>query len=504
MSRSISQRKPELQRVPEHSRFLEDLIDPSDYLKSLPYGSQPMPVLSLSPPMPMPDSNMFTSHRSSTGSFDFQTPSTPSTAQLTHATTFDNPMSRTSSHFNDNFDMMRINSNTSYSELSPVDHVYDQFTPTSSSPCHIRRSSSEEQKQLLAGTGGASHDSQFSHSLPHSQDSGSFGAKMEKSDSNESNSSSSSRSKLRLKIQNENALSRPLAPRGGDGNAMSRSNSSQSMLRSDSKDGQDKVAISKPTYQRPKHDRVYCKQCESHPEGFRGEHELRRHQDREHKKFIKKFICVQPTGEGRLKPILPLSKCKACGQLQRKYGAYYNAAAHLRRAHFKPKASKGRGKGLKDVEEKRGGKGGGDWPSMTELKHWMKEVEVVAIENDASQQEQEEEADLSDNEVDAAPEQIPNFAINNNANNVNNNNNDYQNTYYTEATPYYQQNDMAFDISIPLDLQSQYTDPSMYYGSSQENSVFFSSQNDPLAFVPQQFADPGSLTGLESEHFSYQ
>jgi len=38
----------------------------------------------------------------------------------------------------------------------------------------------------------------------------------------------------------------------------------------------------KPKYQRPKHDRLYCKQCDSRPEGFRGRHELRRHQDREH------------------------------------------------------------------------------------------------------------------------------------------------------------------------------------------------------------------------------
>jgi hypothetical protein len=53
--------------------------------------------------------------------------------------------------------------------------------------------------------------------------------------------------------------------------------------------------------------------------------------------------------------------------------AYYNAAAHLRRAHFKPKNRR------KDKDgESRGGKGGGDWPPMAELKYWMKEVKVVA------------------------------------------------------------------------------------------------------------------------------
>jgi hypothetical protein len=52
------------------------------------------------------------------------------------------------------------------------------------------------------------------------------------------------------------------------------------------KDGlQDNFAISKPVYQRPKHERVFCKHCDNHPDGFRGEHELKRHQDREHGLF---------------------------------------------------------------------------------------------------------------------------------------------------------------------------------------------------------------------------
>jgi hypothetical protein len=44
---------------------------------------------------------------------------------------------------------------------------------------------------------------------------------------------------------------------------------------------------------------------------------------------------------------------------QKQYGAYYNAAAHLRRAHFSPH---------------RGGKASGDWPPMSVLKDWMREV----------------------------------------------------------------------------------------------------------------------------------
>jgi hypothetical protein len=129
------------------------------------------------------------------------------------------------------------------------------------------------------------------------------------------------------------------------------------------------------TYQRPKHDRVHCKQCHNHPEGFRGEHELRRHVDREHKGTITKWICVEPNdGLQHPKPIHPLSNCWACHRQKKQYMAYYNAAAHLRRAHFKPKTPSRKNKD----GENRGGKAGGDWPPMSELKYWMKEVKEVA------------------------------------------------------------------------------------------------------------------------------
>jgi hypothetical protein len=159
------------------------------------------------------------------------------------------------------------------------------------------------------------------------------------------------------------------------------SNSSYSMTKLDSKDGQDKVAISKAFYQRPKHDRLYCKLCNSHQEGFRSEHEVRRHIDREHKALVKKWVCEEPKdGLNHPKPVIPLLKCKACAQQKKKYSAYYNAVADLRRAHFKPKA-KGRTKGNKANDlEKRGGKGGRDWPLMSELKYWIKQVEEQVAE----------------------------------------------------------------------------------------------------------------------------
>jgi hypothetical protein len=137
------------------------------------------------------------------------------------------------------------------------------------------------------------------------------------------------------------------------------------------------IEISKPTYQRPKRDRVFCTQCSDHPEGFRGEHELRRHIDRSHQTMVKKWIVVEPA-DGNCHPtaLLPLSKCKKCSK-QKSYYASYNAAAHLRRAHFKPKSKAGESKSKTLSDERVGGKGGGggDWPPMSELKFWMKEFE---------------------------------------------------------------------------------------------------------------------------------
>jgi ubiquitin-protein ligase len=215
-------------------------------------------------------------------------------------------------------------------------------------------------------------------------------------ESTSSSSLSSFRNKLQLLTQNRMAAARPLMPKGDSGDTwMSRNPSLQSMTRLDLEDSSEKAAISKPTYQRPKHGRVFCQNCDGHPEGFRGEHELRRHQDREHQPLVKNWVCVEPTdGHDHPKPTIPLSKCKTCSQ-QKKYGAYYNAAAHLRRTHFKPKTSKRSKSSKGDSDEKRGGKRCGDWPPMSELKCWMKEVEEMATEYPLTACQQDE-ADASD------------------------------------------------------------------------------------------------------------
>lgn len=139
-----------------------------------------------------------------------------------------------------------------------------------------------------------------------------------------------------------------------------------------------KVPVSKTgTYTRPKHPKVKCDLCDEHPDGFRGEHELKRHMSAKHNGTVKKYVCRDPATVGIHSDVEaqhPLSKCKQCMN-GKQYGAYYNAAAHLRRTHFKPKTPRNKHK-KGEEEEKRGGKGGGDWPSMNELKNWFEEITV--------------------------------------------------------------------------------------------------------------------------------
>ncbi|EPE24508.1 C2H2 and C2HC zinc finger [Glarea lozoyensis ATCC 20868] len=139
--------------------------------------------------------------------------------------------------------------------------------------------------------------------------------------------------------------------------------------------GSTREELTTPKYTEVRQDRIFCPQCNNHPDGFRGEHELRRHQDREHRATIKKWIIIDPnrSSEDEPQPILPLSRCKSCSEQKKGYGAYYNAAAHLRRTHFRPKDRKGT---YLEKEEIGRGKGPVDWPPMSVLKHWMKEVEV--------------------------------------------------------------------------------------------------------------------------------
>ena len=442
-------------------------------------------------------------------------------------------MSRSNSLYNEpileSMQMMKFSSKTSFStDLNHTDlTMYDQINPRYTSSSHGRRFSNEDQSLLLVGAGGAGHDTHFSHSYPstdkHSHFQSSCGESMERTQSNESSASSasslaSSRSKQRLAAQIELAARR-LMPKGGSGgHTMSRDNSSESMICIDLKDGsQDKIAISKPCYQRPKHDRVCCKQCDDYPDGFRGEHELRRHQDRQHKKLVKKYVCTTPpaatceTAQPIAKPAVSLSKCKAC-QHKKQYNAYYNAAAHLRRAHFRPKA-KGRSKSSGKLEEaqKRGGKGGGNWPTMEELKPWMVEIEVLVTDSMLTSTQQDD-VDASEDEYDEIlNEPTSAYTLDSMSSGA------FENPYLiTDAAfptyPATNTNDMFSMQSMQnmeqyIDLSSQQTiDSSMSLSPNSFDSFSFS-QNDQMAFehssipIPQAFDD--QFVGIEPV-YSYQ
>lgn len=496
---------------------------PLDQLPELDYGEHPTkyfartdgaPVLSVTPsPVEAPFTNPWQNpHRLSTSSqrrqsFGIQTPATPSTTTLTIATTA-SEMSRDNSFCSDGingpFEMLAVNSNNSLYDNNSFDDT--SYHSVNISPSQSKRFSSEEQNLLVTGVGGGSH-----HSFPlfHSPDSTSqvlspFDGDMKRSESNEStpsitsSSSSKSRAVVRLQHQNQIASIRPLAPKT-ENDEMSGSGSTTTGPKSKSGSA-DPVPITKAPYQRPKHERVMCSQCSEYPEGFRGAHELNRHIDRQHKIYVKKWVCIEPVdGASKVRPINPLSKCKACSNQRKNYGAYYNAAAHLRRAHFKPKP-RGRSKSkIEDKSEKRGGKGGGDWPPMNELKLWMKEVQVHVTENqqqadDDGGDDDCEVADYDDVEYNtlsnmtATPTYGSGFTFSDNLDST-----------MVDAYPQLPTFNTQSISNIPFDsLIPQQTIDSMAYASSQAS---FDSQlvmmNDPIgSFISDHFPqsyDPSTL-----------
>lgn len=205
----------------------------------------------------------------------------------------------------------------------------------------------------------------------------SYGSEMKHCPSQESNASSpsisSTQSHSSSPVQEERRHSRPLAPKMQCHDISSLASPKPKIVTVTAEDGtmKHKAEIARIAPRQPQRKTIFCQYCNDQPQGFHGDHELRRHIERQHTRRRRVWVCKEKYVGGTF-----LANCKACRN-EKTYGANYNAAAHLRRAHFNPCKNKRGGRGKKS--EGRGGMGGGNSPPMDELKHWMYEAVEVNI-----------------------------------------------------------------------------------------------------------------------------
>lgn len=333
-----------------------------------------------------------------------QSPATLSTSSFTNPTALTSTqMSRQSSHIGSSsvfgdFAMLRLKSQTSNLDVDNSGHLTaDAYNH---SPQHL---SNAEVPHLLdfIGASVAEPPSCQSLSVPVmptllSPSTSAENLTMKRSVSSESTDSNQSSTSGRSQQALQNP--RSIVPKT-ETNVPSMPHQSSSpenqMIRVKSADGsiQEKMPIAKAPYERPKHEKLKCPHCDEKPTGYRAEHELRRHVERAHSKIRTTFICIDISPDKKF-----LSNCKACSRGKR-YNAYYNAAAHLRRAHFKPRDKTQKGKDKNKGRDSRAGSSGGDWPSMDELRKWFQEVKEVVPKNMSLQDDKLEDEDEDEKEL---------------------------------------------------------------------------------------------------------
>ncbi|KAF3082331.1 hypothetical protein TWF102_005859 [Orbilia oligospora] len=115
---------------------------------------------------------------------------------------------------------------------------------------------------------------------------------------------------------------------------------------------------------RKRQKKQWCTLCNDHKEGFRGPHELARHINIQHQTKKTVFIVYDDSPGGDM-----FKDCKHCSR-RKIYGQDYNAACHLRRAHFNKRLKT-------DTPEEREFKQlHPDFPPMEELRPWLRKCLV--------------------------------------------------------------------------------------------------------------------------------
>ncbi|KAK6352202.1 hypothetical protein TWF730_009032 [Orbilia blumenaviensis] len=161
---------------------------------------------------------------------------------------------------------------------------------------------------------------------------------------------------------------------------------------------------------RKRQKKQWCTLCNEHKEGFRGPHELARHMNIQHQTKKTVFIVYDDSPGGDM-----FKNCKHCSR-RKIYGQDYNAACHLRRAHFNKRLKT-------DTPEEREYKQlHPDLPPMEELRPWLRKCLVdvsklkdgkyidnqdeailkvepaVKFEDPASSSDQDKDLEMSDND----------------------------------------------------------------------------------------------------------